>query len=34
MTDLYGIQHETTTAYSKEENGLVEKANKKVNRHL
>jgi transposase InsO family protein len=34
MTELYGIEHETTTAYSKEENGLVERANKEVNRHL
>ena len=34
MTELYGIEHNTTTAYSKEENGLVERANKEVNRHL
>jgi transposase InsO family protein len=34
MTELYGINHNTTTAYSKEENGLVERANKEVNRHL
>jgi hypothetical protein len=34
MTNMYGIDHQTTTAYSKEENGLVERANKKVNRHL
>ena len=31
---LVGTQHELTLAYSKEENGLVERANKEVMRHL
>ena len=29
-----GIKHHTTIPYYKEENGIVERANKKVNRHI
>ena len=29
-----GIKHHTTIPYSKEENGIVEWANKEVNRHI
>jgi transposase InsO family protein len=29
-----GIRHHTTIPYSKEENGIVERANKEVNRHI
>ena len=29
-----GIKHHTTIPYSKEENGIVERANKEVNRHI
>ena len=29
-----GIKHHTTMPYSKEENGIIERANKKVNRHI
>ncbi len=29
-----GIQHHLTTAYSKEENAIVERANKEVNRYI
>jgi hypothetical protein len=31
---LIGTEHCLTLAYSKEENALVERANKEVNRHL
>jgi hypothetical protein len=34
LTDLIGIKHDTTMAYSKEENAMVERANKEVIRHL
>jgi cleavage and polyadenylation specificity factor subunit 1 len=34
FTSLLGIDHEVTMAYSKQENGIVERANKEVNRHL
>ena len=34
LTALLGVTHLTTTAYSSEENGLVERANKEVLRHL
>ena len=29
-----GIEYHTTIPYSKEENGIVERANKEVNRHI
>jgi hypothetical protein len=31
---MTGIKHHTTIPYSKEENGIVERANKEVNRHI
>ena len=34
LTRIYGINHIRTIPYSKEENGIVERANKEVNRHL
>ena len=34
LTSLVGAEHELTHAYSKEENGIVERANKEVIRHL
>jgi hypothetical protein len=34
LTRIYGITHIRTIPYSKEENGIVERANKEVNRHL
>jgi transposase InsO family protein len=34
LVDLLGTEHELTTAYSKEENAIVERANKEVMRHL
>jgi hypothetical protein len=34
MVKTIGIEHILTTAYSKEENGIVERANKEVMRHL
>ena len=34
LTLLEGIKHINTVPYSKEENGMVERANKEVNRHL
>jgi cleavage and polyadenylation specificity factor subunit 1 len=34
LLKLVGTEHIMTLAYSKEENGLVERANKEVNRHL
>ena len=37
LTHFYaetGIKHHTTIPYSKEENGIVERANKEVNRHI
>jgi hypothetical protein len=34
MLDVFGIQLIHTTAYSKEENGLVERMNREVKRHL
>ena len=32
--DITGIKHHMTIPYSKEENGIVERANKEVNRHI
>ena len=32
--DMTGIKHHSTIPYSKEENGIVERANKEVNRHI
>jgi hypothetical protein len=29
-----GVHHHTTIPYSKDENGIVERANKEVNRHI
>jgi hypothetical protein len=34
LIELLGTEHEVTTAYSKEENAIVERANKEVMRHL
>ena len=34
LTLIVGTQHQTTLAYSKEENAIVERANKEVMRHL
>lgn len=34
LTELLGSEQEFTTAYSKEENAIVERANKEVMRHL
>ena len=34
FTQAAGIEHATIDAYSHEENGIVERANKEVNRHL
>lgn len=34
LLKVVGIKHQLTLAYSKEENGLVERANKEVNKHL
>ena len=34
FTQAAGIEHATIHAYSHEENGIVERANKEVNRHL
>jgi transposase InsO family protein len=34
LARLFGSEHELTTAYSKEENAIVERANKEVMRHL
>jgi hypothetical protein len=34
LTRRWGIQHSLTTAYSKEENAIVERANKEVNRYI
>lgn len=34
LMELFGTEHELTTAYSKEENAIVERANKEVMRHL
>jgi hypothetical protein len=34
LVRLFGSEHELTTAYSKEENSMVERANKEVMRHL
>jgi hypothetical protein len=34
LTRIMGTQHQTTLAYSKEENAIVERANKEVMRHL
>jgi len=34
LLSLIGIEHELTMAYSKEENGIVERANKEIMRHL
>ena len=34
LAKLFGSEHELTIAYSKEENGIVERANKEVMRHL
>jgi hypothetical protein len=34
LMKLWGIRHEKTIAYSKEENSIVERANKEVMRHL
>jgi hypothetical protein len=34
MVKAMGVEHILTTAYSKEENGIVERANQKVMRHL
>ena len=34
LQNLLGIQHNFTTPYSHEENAIVERANKEVNRHL
>ena len=34
LTELIGIKHDTTMAYSSQENGMVERANKEVVRHL
>ena len=31
---LTGVRHHSTIPYSKEENGIVERANKEVNRHI
>ena len=31
---LSGIRHHSSIPYSKEENGIVERANKEVNRHI
>jgi hypothetical protein len=31
---ILGVHHQVTTAYSKEENAIVERSNKEVNRHL
>ena len=31
---LVGVEHELTLAYSKEENAIVERFNKEINRHL
>ena len=31
---LVGVDHKLTVAYSKEENSMVERANKEVNRHI
>jgi hypothetical protein len=34
FTEMSGIKHHTSIPYSKEENGIVERANKEVNRHI
>jgi transposase InsO family protein len=34
FNEMTGIKHHTTIPYSKEENGIVERANKEVNRHI
>jgi transposase InsO family protein len=34
MVKAMGVEHILTTAYSKEENGIVERANQEVMRHL
>ena len=34
LASISGIKHHVTIPYSKEENGIVERANKEVNRHI
>jgi transposase InsO family protein len=34
LTTISGIRHHLSIPYSKEENGIVERANKEVNRHI
>ena len=34
LASVSGIRHHVTIPYSKEENGIVERANKEVNRHI
>ena len=34
LHNILGVHHHLTTAYSKEENAIVERSNKEVNRHL
>jgi hypothetical protein len=34
FNEMTGVKHHTTIPYSKEENGIVELANKEVNRHI
>ena len=34
LASISGIRHHVTIPYSKEENGIVERANKEVNRHI
>ena len=34
LASISGIKHHVTIPYSQEENGIVERANKQVNRHI